>query len=91
MPRLGAPVVPTSRQRHHRRAMGSCSRISGAARAGRLHSGLAGQQLTYNNLTFAENEERQPLGDVIARCQKGIKADRQHREHLLRPAIDNTF
>ena len=60
-----------------------CRRTCRAARSpGVTYMGSQGNNYAYNNLTFAENEERSPWEPF--HVQHGFKADRQHGQRLRR-------
>ena len=72
------------------RAYGLLSQnLQGGSVPGETFMGSQGNNYTYNNVTFAENEERSPWEPL--HVQKGFKADRQHGEHLLRLPLDHVL
>ena len=65
------------------RAYGLLSQnLPGRLGAGLTYMGSQGNNYAYNNVTFAENEERSPWEPF--HVQHGFKADRQHRQRLHR-------
>ena len=51
--------------------------------------GSQGNSYTYNNVTFAENEERSPWEPL--HVQKGFKPDGQHGQRVLWLPLDHVL
>ena len=72
------------------RAYGLLSQnLQGGSVPGETFMGSQGNNYTYNNITFAENEERSPWEPL--HVQKGFKPARQRGEHLLRLPLDHVL
>ena len=70
------------------RAYGLLSQnLQGGSVPGETYMGSIGNSYTYNNLTFAENEERSPWEPL--HVQKGFKPTDQHGQHVLRLPLDH--
>ena len=72
------------------RAYGLLSQnLQGGSVPGETFMGSLGNNYGYNNITFAENEERSPWEPL--HVQKGFKPTDSHREHFLRLPLDDVL